>query len=168
MDDDPFNIAWSLSNAAFTPGARYINSLLTQDHNIAQRDLHELQHQCQVSNKTKLVTYREQINPRLLCHKIYSEPSTLPEHHRIALSRLRLGSHNLAIETGRWQRIPRERRLCTCDEVETEQHALTSCPHRAWIRTKYPTIQYALPQMFEQSDTNSVAKFCHEVLKQSD
>ena len=48
------------------------------------------------------------INPDLTVHKAYKQ--SLLEHERIAFTRLRLGSHRLRIETGRWSRLPREER----------------------------------------------------------
>ena len=53
--------------------------------------------------------------------------------YRIALSRFRLSSHNLAIELGRHARpiIPVEQRLCKhCDSmaIEDEVHFLLKCP----------------------------------------
>ena len=46
-----------------------------------------------------------------------------------ALTKFRLGSHKLKIETGRWSRTKRELRLCsTCgDELGDEFHAVYSC-----------------------------------------
>jgi len=54
--------------------------------------------------------------------------------HRIALTKFRLSSHNLKIETGRYESNPRVEpsdRLCIfCDKmaVENEQHFLLTCP----------------------------------------
>ncbi len=55
------------------------------------------------------------------------------QRYRTALSRLRLSSHNLAIETGRHARpkIPRSERVCDkCDtgSVEDEIHFIMACP----------------------------------------
>jgi hypothetical protein len=50
--------------------------------------------------------------------------------HRVALTRFRLRSHNLAIETGRHNNIPREDRFCEycdADRVEDEIHFLLFC-----------------------------------------
>ena len=50
--------------------------------------------------------------------------------HREALTRLRLRSHNLAIETGRHSNIPRESRFCehcNAEEIEDEIHFLLFC-----------------------------------------
>ena len=45
-----------------------------------------------------------------------------------SITKFRLGSHNLAIETGRWCRRKREDRLCnTCNLLGDENHAVFSC-----------------------------------------
>ena len=45
-----------------------------------------------------------------------------------SVTRFRLGSHNLPIETGRWSRIKREDRLCrTCLVLGDERHFLFNC-----------------------------------------
>ena len=47
----------------------------------------------------------------------------------IKFIRLRLGSHHMPIETGRWRRIPRIQRLCqTCGIVGDEVHYIYDCP----------------------------------------
>ena len=44
-------------------------------------------------------------------------------HHRKSISQIRLSSHRLAIETGRWQNILRENsKYCTLNKIETENH----------------------------------------------
>ena len=44
------------------------------------------------------------------------------------MTKFRLGSHSLKIETGRWNRTPRENRLCaTCGVVGDEKHAIYTC-----------------------------------------
>lgn len=48
----------------------------------------------------------------------------------IDFMRFRCGSHNLAIATGRWQKCPREQRIClkcTANEVEDEYHVIFRC-----------------------------------------
>ena len=53
------------------------------------------------------------------------------EKFRFALSRLRLSSHRLEVETGRWAKpnsIPFENRRCrTCNILEDEYHFLLEC-----------------------------------------
>ena len=50
---------------------------------------------------------------------------TIPKH-RISLTKLRVSSHQLAIETGRYNKpasLPVEKRLCIhCGKIEDEEH----------------------------------------------
>ena len=49
--------------------------------------------------------------------------------HRRALSQLRCSSHNLAIETGRWQGLPIDERTClACNVLDDEEHFVCYCP----------------------------------------
>ena len=74
---------------------------------------------------SKLSRYKS-INPNLIPHK---DEKGILEHERILITRYRCGAHNLRIETGRWQRIDREQRLCQCNEsVQTLLHVVTQCP----------------------------------------
>lgn len=62
------------------------------------------------------------------------------ERHRKAFTRLRLHSHNLALETGRHCRpkIPRSLRIClfcNSNQIEDEIHFLISCPLYQNLRT---------------------------------
>ena len=60
--------------------------------------------------------------------------------HKFALSRLRLSAHSLAVETGRYDRTPREDRLCAhcnMNQHENEYHFLLVCPLYIDIRPKY-------------------------------
>lgn len=44
------------------------------------------------------------------------------------ITKFRLGSHKLKIETGRWYRQPREERLCPiCNVLGDEYHAIYNC-----------------------------------------
>ena len=54
------------------------------------------------------------LNPDLEYDSMYDE------RKRMDFSRLRLSSHRLAVETGRWSRVPADRRLCACGLVQTE------------------------------------------------
>ena len=63
-----------------------------------------------------------------------------------ALAQLRTGSHWLAEETGRWQRQPRDERLCQhCAaagerHVEDVEHVLLRCQRAAQLREEYPQL----------------------------
>ena len=95
-----------------------------------------------MSDRTKFRTYAN-TNSETSVHPMYTNVSvTINEHDRIAASRLRLSSHSLAIETGRWSRVPRERRLCSCGEVQTEQHVVWHCPRTIHVRERHHNLNF--------------------------
>ena len=68
--------------------------------------------------------------------------NSLPNKLRVAISRLRLSSHQLRIETGRYSlnRVDREKRICTlCNksDIEDEYHFVLVCPVYSILRQKY-------------------------------
>ena len=74
-------------------------------------------------NSSKRIPYR-QLNSSLESPTVYDKQIFVPEHHQIAFTRFRVGSHRFRIETGSWSRIPRERRLCPCGQIQDEIHVL--------------------------------------------
>ena len=88
-------------------------------------------------NETKAVTDRA-LNPELKVHPVYDSAEYIDERARIAFTRLRLSSHSLKIETGRWSRIASEERLCGCGlAVESEEHVLLNCSKTEEVRRKF-------------------------------
>ena len=71
------------------------------------------------------------------------EPYLMAIHNveqRIQYTKFRISNHNLAIEEGRYGKVPIENRLCTfCNnsEIETERHMLFKCAHYAEIRSEF-------------------------------
>ena len=60
------------------------------------------------------------------------------QSHRRAMSKLRLSSHRLMIERGRWLKIFQENRLCTvCHVIEDEFHDICICPRYTDIRNGF-------------------------------
>ena len=58
---------------------------------------------------------------------------------RKSLVKLRFSSHKLRIETGRYDKIPRDERLCSlcnCNNIEDETHFLLDCPSYSSIRDR--------------------------------
>ena len=117
------------------------------------------------SNKTKPITYRTVINPDLSIHGIYTcRNNYVPEYLRTIFTRLRLSSHNLKIETGRWSRIPRENRLCVCKtDIQTEQHIIESCQISQPVRDNCPDITFSLPNIFLHRDYTKLCKALTEI-----
>ena len=59
---------------------------------------------------------------------------------RKSLVKLRISSHKLRIERGRYDKIPRDERLCSlcsCNKIEDETHLLLDCPNYSSIRDRF-------------------------------
>ena len=161
MTDDPFMYVWALCKAAKTPGYRYLTKLL-EDPDPINTDLTARQERLLTSERSKLITYCT-INPLLEVAPLYS--TNVPEHYRIPTSRVRLSSHNLAIETGRWSRIPRDRRLCGCGEIQTEEHFLCHCRDTEQYRVKHRISDKTLSELFATNDPCKVARFIFDCMQ---
>ena len=65
---------------------------------------------------------------------------TIANKHKVALSRFWTSSHDLFVETGRYDNVPRDKRLCkSCNmnRIEDEFHFLLVCPKYRELRKKY-------------------------------
>ena len=107
---------------------------------------------------------------------------TIPDQKfRITLTKFRLSSHNLAIERGRFENIPRNDRICRCCNlhmVESEYHFLLVCPLYNDLRKKYfknyfcrwPTLNKfdALMSNSSKSKTLSLSNFLYFAMKLRD
>ena len=50
-------------------------------------------------------------------------------HLRIGITKIRLSSHSLYVERGRWLKIQKDKRVCIiCNVIEDEYHCLVECP----------------------------------------
>ena len=131
--------------------------------------LHSLQklkddcHQ-KATTATRFQTYLS-LNPSLTCHPVYTRISSAPDYPRIDFTRLRLSSHRLLVERGRWLRIPRERRVCACDRVsiQDELHVTLRCPRTDHIRDSYHINANSLCELFDDN-RNELLLFCHDIL----
>ena len=148
--EDPLMFAISLTRLHNPTLARCIDNILaTPDHmETTKRVMYQ---RLNVSNRSKFIVYRN-INPSYSVHSVYSSRSSLliPEVYRMSFSRLRLSSHRLRIETGRWSRIPRDRRLCPCGQIQDEEHVLAHCRITQHLRdahgdpVNFPEILHAI------------------------
>ena len=94
------------------------------------------------SDSSRRRVYCNSINGDLSTHSIYSTKHNIYEPYRIAFTRFRISSHNLAVETGRWNRrgrgrLPMEERLCSCGYIQSEEHVISSCPLSQSLRDNY-------------------------------
>lgn len=103
-------------------------------------------------------TYRL-INPSLSACNIYSN-AYLPEHERILLSKYRLGSHYLPIETGRWTKpkTPQHLRLCNkcnSNEIGNLSHVIFDCEYTLCVRSNCTHLE----NFFENNESTTLLKF---------
>lgn len=161
MIDDPFIHVWTLVSNARTPCARYVNYVINSDPKQESSKLHA---RIRDSKKSRFTTYVSDMNNSLCVHPMYSDTS-ISERDRIIVTRIRLFSHNLAIEKGRWSRVPQELRLCTCKEVQTENHVISVCPETRAVRNMYPDVNFTLPTFFNE-EPSLMTKLCAEMTKQ--
>ena len=117
MTDDPFMHMLKTARENRSPAARYLDNLLkATDVSFIQSDYQAMTELVRQSLSSKLITYRE-MNADLTRHSMYDD-YRIPEYRRISVTRFRTSCHRLKIETGRWSRVPRDRRLCTCGRDE--------------------------------------------------
>ena len=144
IPDDPLMFALKLTRDSNRRMQNYIDSLLQVDNHLAQ-DRDSVLQSVRLCDSTRFTTYKV-INPGLEVIDIYSRRKNyVPDHLRKALTQLRLSSHRLRVETGRWSGQARAARLCNCplNEIQDERHVLTKCAHTAHLRVQdiaYPDI----------------------------
>ena len=114
------------------------------------------------STRTKFVTYVQHMNPSLCVHDMYSSIGVI-EAQRLTATRIRLSSHNLAIERGRWSRHPRHERLCECGAIQDELHVAASCPSTDAIRSNHPDMDFNLPSLFNDSPPPLMLPVVHQI-----
>ena len=75
---------------------------------------------------------------------VYTTIDYIPDFQRTAFTRLRVMSHRLKVETGRWSRIPAAQRVCPCDgvSVQDEEHVLLACPDTQHLRQRFPRLTF--------------------------
>ena len=120
--------------------------------------------------KTKLRLYLT-MNPDLSVHPLYkvTESKAIVEDNlRMAFTRVRLCSHRLRSETGRWSRVPSDQRYCPhCDNamIQDEEHLL-QCPATQPIREKYGVDSSLHVMMTNPSKTDLIClKQCLKLLE---
>ena len=151
------------------PISRVVQTLI--DHNPSAVSLAECQSRISTSEKSRAKMYFY-LNPSLSVSCVYSSSVIIPEYLRIAYSRIKLSSHRLRIETGRWTRpiTPEADRICPCREgVQSEEHVLLNCPLTAGLRdnTAALNVDPHVSELLTLSsyDAHEVCKLCFETLE---
>ena len=151
----------NLAKAVKCPMGKRIQTLENMPNNQKEIFMNELRARVSTSDSTRRKTYIE-INPSMkTCGILQRHDPSVKEYHRISMTRLRLGSHHLKVETGRWARIPLERRLCSCGDIQTETHVLLHCRNSQHLRWH---LQYQTISELFQGNTHEISKYCHDIL----
>ena len=104
--DEPFQIVYEMCKNANSKGFRHLQKVINGTHPVDSLE----KIATSVRNKldaTKFQTYCTELNPELGVHKAYGKSFYLPDYIRREFTRLRVMSHNLKVETGRWSRQSR-------------------------------------------------------------
>ena len=78
-------------------------------------------------------------------YEFHEDNPVIEDSLRIAFSRFRLSAHRLRCETGRWNKVPPERRICPhCDgaTIQNEQH-IFACPAVQLVCANYNISSFA-------------------------
>ena len=165
--ESPVCFAMHLAKRAKSPMGLYMQKLESTTHDPIQKEADCIKQKILHSESSRRQAYLS-INPSLDRHMMYSV-TEIPEYARRAFTRIRLGSHWLKIETGRWSRIDREQRTCPCGNIQTEEHMICVCPYTAHLRDKFISIDFtSIKDVMASENMKDIASLCYAVLQQAD
>ena len=138
-----------------------LQSILGSNSETFISQIEKAQQSILTSQGSRRANYRS-INPRLDVNAVYS--ATVPEYERISFTRMRLSSHRLHYETGRWSRIAPENRRCPCGDVQTQKHVLLDCPLSEGFREQSNISVNTITELFDDENAVKASKLCHLIL----
>ena len=165
MNDDPWSHAVRLVMESNTSTGRFISDLIAQEKDDVGEAVSTLRASVAASNSSRRATYVS-LNPDFTVHDLYSARKFIDDLHRTSFTKIRVCGHNLAVETGRWNRrgrgrLPLEERLCPCGEVQTELHVVESCPLTQPLRDHH---HFASWQGLMAKDSQVASEIIHLLL----
>ena len=164
IPNDPLMFALSLTRDSNRRMSRYIDSVLRINNHLVT-DRESLFDSVRACDSTRFMTYKE-LNPSLEVSDIYSRRNNfVPDHHRRALTQMRLSAHRLRVETGRWSGQSRNARLCSCplNEIQDERHVLTTCPYTEHLRHMLPNSNIVYPGILSCPESAQDFKYIFDV-----
>lgn len=159
INHDPLFFTFELVKNSYPSIVKHLTT------NLNIQNLEYIKNQVRISNKTKSMSYLS-LNPNLLTHEIYHTNHFIPEFQRKVFTRLRLSSHNLKIETGRWRipPIPIDQRLCQCGAApQSESHIIESCILSHHIRINNPNVTFSIPNIFYNGDSYTICSILYTI-----
>ena len=162
--DHPLQLALNLCQSVNTKSYRRICEMLEEESDLVEKDTEIRTEMLKQGLSSKRALYYK-MNPELKSPDLYKNDN-LKEFQRIEVSRFRLSSHNLKIETGRWGRLERDDRICSCNigGVQDEEHVISVCGLTTGLREKYG-INYELKDIFTEVEDDTLCSFFYELSK---
>lgn len=157
MFDDPFWFTCQLTREYNAPMWQLIEDVLAPPIDF----IPQLRTKVTTIGGSRAAMYRL-LNPTLVPHSIYKNIE-LPDSLRTSFSRFRLSSHRLRIETGRWSKLPRDQRVCSCEEIQDEPHVLV-CPRNQQILIRYGFVGRNIQELMEIVDKRKLS-LLHDLVK---
>ena len=156
MEDDPLGYVLRLIEREDPwMWEKIISVMSTTKHVEAGRN--QILHSVFIDPGRRSSTYKH-LNPDLSVHIIYTRSAEyIPDSLRIGFTRVRLSSHRLKIETGRWSQTPRYRRICSCGCIQDEEHIL-KCQLNKTILSDFQYLEASLGlnHLFENMDVKNL------------
>ena len=164
---EPFHLVYHMCREANTPGFRFIQGTIIRDESVnpVEKVINYIRENSQA---TKMNTYVTELNSPMTVHNIYNTKTYIPDYMRESFTRLRVMSHSLRVEVGRWSRTPRQERVCQCDNtsIQTEQHVLIQCHLSQICRDQYPMLNFnSITDLLQENVyLCELCRYVHEVL----
>ena len=165
--DDPLMYATDVTMQVNTTTGALIRNVLATDVPTMQSLLQKVHERISLSTGSRCVVYRT-INSTFVVHCVYTDRHTTNDRFRMSFTRFRVSGHNLAIESGRWNRrgrgrLPVEERLCVCGAVQTKRHVVQDCVLSEDVRQLHgmSTLEYLFNGKYSIEDS---CKIIHRIL----
>ena len=161
--NSPLHFAINLAISNQTPMGSYLKKLFDLNEDPLQAAMDNIQNTVNGLNSTRATIYKT-VNPSLKPHYLYENTGIL-ESYRIYTTRLRLSSHYLRIETGRWSRIDRSQRKCNCGVIQDEERILCHYHFTCDLRNEVSSLNfYNLSSLFDSRDSIALCEYAHKAL----
>ena len=164
--EEPLQIVYEMCKNANSKGFKFLQKVIND--NVTGDSLEKTATTIRNNlTATKFQTYCSELNPELEVHVAYGKSVYIPDYVRVQFTRLRVMSHNLKIETGRWNRTAREGRVCQCDlsSVQTENHVLLECPLSAHVRLRYQMLPLeSISSLMKCKNVTDLCNFVKDIL----
>ncbi|MPC51898.1 hypothetical protein E2C01_045755 [Portunus trituberculatus] len=164
--DDPLMYAMQVVTQDNTAVSTIIRHFCATNLPSMQDFMHRVHGRITAPTRMRCIVYRT-INPTFAIHGVYRDTS-VNDRFRMSFTRFRLSAHNLAIESGRWNRrgrgrLPLEERMCVCGAIQTELHVVEVCPILDNVRRTY-NLQ-SLEDLFNgKYNIDQSCIMCHKIL----